>query len=436
MPQERHLDLIRQAVAGMMLTEGYGAEAYSPPKAVREGDDADVRPSFVQYIHDGNQFRPVGPIKLVKALQPFAYRIETFSGTPVFIKVRPRTDELYEFKNSAMTAVMEEIDQFWKLKPNFEKLGLLHHRGILVYGPPGTGKSAMMQQVAERMVQQGNVLFFAHGLGGLLAGLQAFHEIESTRRVVVVLEDLDEYLQWSERDLLQLLDGENSVDNVLFLASTNYVQKFPPRLLRPGRFDRKVFLNYPPIEGRRTYLQHKLKDTETAETIEDLAGKTDGMSFGHLRELVIAAYAFKESVEKVLRRLKGTGSRLPERPGRLTVTEGRVCFESRRRPQHPSKAREASQDLESPPRPKRRADRKEDRSGIDREVDELVQQGEAVPNGGEGKFQAWMKKVDATLERIAGLSSDDLPDKAYRDWFDAGMTPERAARKVLADEGF
>jgi SpoVK/Ycf46/Vps4 family AAA+-type ATPase len=225
-----------------------------------------------------------------------------------------------------MTAVMEEIDQFWTLKPNFDKLGLLHHRGILVYGPPGTGKSAMMQQVAERMVKQDNVLFFAHGLGGLMAGLQAFRDVEPTRKAVVVLEDLDEYLQWSERDLLQLLDGENSVDNVLFLASTNYIQKFPPRLLRPGRFDRKVFLGFPPIEGRRTYLQNKLKGTESAEAIEELAVKTDGMSFGHLRELVIAAFAFKEPIEKVLRRLKVTGGQIPERRGALTITEGRIRF--------------------------------------------------------------------------------------------------------------
>ena len=359
MARGQHLDLIRQAVAKMGLTEdgSCGGGACAPGVLVkRGGDEDDVRPSFVQYIHDGNQFRPVGPIELVKILQPFAYRIEAFSGTPVFIKVRPRTDELYEFRNSAMTSVMEEIDQFWELKPNFDKLGLLHHRGILVYGPPGTGKSAMMQQVAERMVRQGNVLFFAHGLGGLLAGLQAFRDVEPNRKAVIVLEDLDEYLQWSERDLLQLLDGENSVDNVLFLASTNYIQKFPPRLLRPGRFDRKVFLNYPPVEGRRTYLQHKLKDVETAEAIEELVGKTDGMSFGHLRELVIAAYAFKEPVEKVLRRLKDSGTRLPERPGQLMVSEGCVRFEGQERVRHPRRAQGYSQGPESPPRPMGLAD--------------------------------------------------------------------------------
>lgn len=50
-------------------------------------------------------------------------------------------------------------------------------------------------------------------------------------------------------------------------------------------------------------------------------------------------------------------------------------------------------------------------------------------------FEDWMKEVDASIAGIAGLSSDDLPDRCYRDMFDDETTPADAAREVLEEEG-
>jgi len=267
---------------------------------------------FFQYIKSGNEFQPVGPIKLVDRLDPYAYRILT---CPLrFQKEDISTDQLYMFEGSKMNAVMEEIKRFWTLKDNFEKLGLLHNRGILMYGPPGTGKTCLIKQVTEHMMSQGDVLIHARSLGPVLQGLPVLREVESSRRLVVVFEDMDEYIGYDERNMLQLLDGSSSVDNVLFLGTTNYIEKFPERLLRPGRFDKKVRIDYPPVEGRLVYLQHKLKGIEEEEKIQQLARQTKGFSFGHLRELVIAGYAFQEDVNEVIKRLGGTSyNMLPER---------------------------------------------------------------------------------------------------------------------------
>ena len=54
----------------------------------------------------------------------------------------------------------------------------------------------------------------------------------------------------------------------------------------------------------------------------------------------------------------------------------------------------------------------------------------------ESKFRAWKRKVDAVLTRTCGLSSSDLADQPYRDWFDDGVTPAQAAKMVLEEEGF
>lgn len=52
-----------------------------------------------------------------------------------------------------------------------------------------------------------------------------------------------------------------------------------------------------------------------------------------------------------------------------------------------------------------------------------------------GNFEAWMSRVDSVLERRIGLSSQDLSDCCYRDWYDCGMTPSEAATEVLQENG-
>lgn len=273
-----------------------------------------VKQTRVQYIQSENSYRPVGAINLVPKMQPGAYDISVDMQGPIFHLREAVTDELYMFENSKMTEVAREIKRFWTLKENFTKLGFLHNRGILMYGPPGTGKSSVIHQVAEAMSKQGDVMFVASQVGSVIECMTAFRDVEPERRVVVVLEDMDEYVGYSERSLLQLLDGQNSQTNVLYLGTTNYISKFPPRLLRPGRFDKKIEIGFPPVEGRRVYLQHKLKGIAEERMIEQLAQQTEGFSFGHLREMLLGVFAFQEPVDEVLERLRDINyQELPKR---------------------------------------------------------------------------------------------------------------------------
>jgi transposase-like protein len=269
---------------------------------------AEVEPlsqTYTQYIQSGNLFEPVGDIKLSPVLGRCAYRVVPTFGGVGFQRMMPKTDDLYFFENSPMAEVLGEIDKFWGLKGDYDKLGIIHSRGVMLYGPPASGKTSVMHQVAKMIVDRGDVVFYANHVGTLVDGLQGFREVEPDRKVVVVLEDADEYVEYQERQFLQLLDGEQSVDGVLYLASTNYIERFPPRLLRSGRFDKKVYIGPPPIEGRLAFLEKKLQPfNEKPEVIQHFAKETDGMSFGDLGELVTAVYALKEPAETVLNRLR------------------------------------------------------------------------------------------------------------------------------------
>lgn len=257
---------------------------------------------YVQWAKDEIGFTPLGRATLTPKLEPGTYRVETYPQLKL-IPTDSKTDELMVFRESAMNRVMTEINRFWELKPNFDKLGYLHNRGILLFGPPGTGKSSLLQQVSKEQTSKNEITLFSHGLAGLQAGLQCIRTVEPNRRLVVILEDIDGY-DYNERELLQLLDGENNINNVLYIATTNYKNKLSERLMRPGRFDKHVFIDYPDFNSRYTYLENKLKNIESPDKIKQITEKTQGFSFGHLKELIISSYAFKEDIDKTIQRLK------------------------------------------------------------------------------------------------------------------------------------
>lgn len=318
---------VRERLDAPLRIEESAAVALSTATEARHAPDDDpLRPlakAYTQYVHHGNVFKPSGPGVFTEHLGRSAYRVmPTMTGIE-FHRTRAQTDQLFRFPNSVMEHVLVEIDKFWNLAEDYAKFGIRHTRGILLEGGPGNGKSCLIQQVVEMMVQRGDVVFFARTIGAVKEGLKAFREVEATRPVVVVLEDADEFLKYDQREFLQLMDGDDSIPGVLYLATTNYLSQFPERLRRPGRFDKIVHVPPPPLEGRQAYLEHKLRDVEKAPEIQRLALATEGMSFGHLREFVIAVYLLKEAKADTLRRLRAqTG--IPDPGVHESVTEAVV----------------------------------------------------------------------------------------------------------------
>jgi hypothetical protein len=269
------------------------------------GEFEELEKSYIQYIKNGNTYSPVGDVTLVEKLGSCPFEIKMTMQGPVFERVKPSMDEVLVFENSPLNLVVKEIDRFWNRKESYDRLGLMHNRGILLYGPPGTGKSIALQQVVEMMAKRGDVVFFVKSPESIIEGMKAFRQVEPTRRVVIAFEEADEMCRYNERAMLRLMDGDAKVNGVLFLATTNYIDRLPDRMLRPGRFDKKVFVGPPAYEHRLQYLNHKLaKLGEKQDKIIEMAKKTEGLGFGHLRELIAGVYAIGDPVEEVLVRLR------------------------------------------------------------------------------------------------------------------------------------
>lgn len=266
----------------------------------------DRKVELVQYVDRGNDLTPAGRITLAPKLHAGVYEIfSSMDSGYYFSKQAMNTDSLLKFEDPIHTEILGEMDNFWKHKEKYEKKGFLHNRAVLMFGPPGSGKSCLIKLAVSDLINRGDVVFTGKNIYNLNGGLKTFREIEPERRCMAVLEDVDEM---GEHQLLQLLDGTDTADNILYLATTNYVNRLPPRVLRPGRFDRKIEVPYPPAAGRRAYLESKLKDENIPpEKMNKLVKATEGFSFGHLREFVAGVFIIGQPMQTVLKRLRGDG---------------------------------------------------------------------------------------------------------------------------------
>jgi len=257
---------------------------------------------LTQYTGSGNISRPTSFTK--GTLESGIYKIGSDMQGVFFERVSIKTDELLEFKDKRLQEILAEIEKFWGLGEKFKNYGFSWKRGVLLYGEPGTGKTCLLKQVMNKVVEQDDVAFIAKSPGTLVSGIKTFREVEPKRRVLAVLEDIDELARYNEHALLELFDGENQEDGVLYLATTNYIDKLPPRMLRAGRFDRKIKVYNPPFEGRLAYFQHKLGTNESAGSVKKLAQQTDGFSFSQLKELVVSVFCLGNDLQEAIRRIK------------------------------------------------------------------------------------------------------------------------------------
>lgn len=258
---------------------------------------------LVQYAKHGGGF--VATTSTIRNLKPGVYRIDIVNQVAVFMPHDVVTDNLLRLPDSKSDEVITEIERFWTLKERFQKFGFSHKRGFLLHGPPGSGKTSTIAVVMKQMVADGGIVILGNTHPHTLSGmLQDLREVEPERPLVVVLEDIDTIIeQYGESETLSILDGESSVANVVFLATTNYPENLDGRVTnRPSRFDKVVQIGMPNADARRVYIKSRGMDL-TDDDLERWVETTAGFSVAHIKELVISVYCFGNDLEAEAERL-------------------------------------------------------------------------------------------------------------------------------------
>ena len=235
------------------------------------------------------------------------------------------TDDLIDFPDSIFDKVEKEINYFWKLGSEFSSYGFLHKRGFLLYGPAGGGKSCLVSRICRNIIRDKGVVFiFERRPHEFLEGIALFRSVEPERQIVCVFEDIDTKIkEYGEASILSLLDGENQVNGVVNVATTNYPELLDRRIVsRPRRFDRIIKVDMPSADVRRIFFREKFK--LDGEDIEKWVAASDEFSFAALSEMVIGVKCLKNDFNEVVERLKNMRSK--KSPSSSDFEEEQVGF--------------------------------------------------------------------------------------------------------------
>lgn len=255
-----------------------------------------------------------GATQTYDALPPGLYKCGYSNNIgPILVQQKTETDNLLELPDDASGAVITEFTKFWTLREAFKERGFLHKRGFLLWGPPGSGKTSTLHILLKRLIEEheGVSLFIDNpDLAG--SCLHMVRQIEWHRPLIVVLEDIDALVErHGDHQYLALLDGEAQVDNIVFIATTNYPERLDRRFVdRPSRFDTIRYIGMPSAAARRAYLQAKEASLRGAE-LETWVNLSKGLSIAHLKEMIIANRCLGQPIEEVADRLTEMHDRQP-----------------------------------------------------------------------------------------------------------------------------
>jgi hypothetical protein len=264
-------------------------------------------------IISGNKYSPTIPT--TEKLAPGFY-------DPIYIpdvgicleKKKVNTDELFILPSPELDEIISDITKFWERRDVYKKYGLLHKRGILMYGKPGVGKSATIQLCTQYLIDKlGGVVVNVANMDQLehySSIIWKLRQIEPERPIIVIFEDIESIAgenAYTASMLLNILDGVKQIDNVVYLATTNYPEKLQDRITnRPSRFDRRYEVLEPNSEIREAYFRNKLSNDDLQNIdMTQWVKRTDGMSLAHLRELVISVIVMGNEFDETIDRLNG-----------------------------------------------------------------------------------------------------------------------------------
>ena len=202
---------------------------------------------------------------------------------------------------------LREIVDFLKSPRKFKELGARVPKGVLLVGPPGTGKTLLARAVAG----EAGVPFFS--ISGsdfveMYVGVGAsrvrdlFDQAKKNSPCIIFIDEIDavgrqrgaglggghDEREQTLNQLLVEMDGFGANEGVIMIAATNRPDILDPALMRPGRFDRQIVVNYPDIKGREEILKVHARGKPLAPDVElsTIAKSTAGFTGADLENLL------------------------------------------------------------------------------------------------------------------------------------------------------
>ncbi len=269
---------------------------------------------------DGNIFTPAHVCS--DELPSGLYEIKASQSIGIyFSRINISTESILKLPDSNSEKVVKGIADFWDQEEVFKKYQLTYKRGILLWGPPGSGKTCTIKLIIDDVIKRGGIALKFCNPELFSEGIKILRDIQPDTPIVVIMEDLDTTVEtYDESMIINILDGVDRIDKVIFLATTNYPEKLGQRIInRPSRFDRRYKIDYPSEEARKLYFNHLFDKAERKEyDLDKWVEDTKDMSLAHLRELFVAVVILKNPYEESIELLQLMRDSISDEDGKST----------------------------------------------------------------------------------------------------------------------
>jgi chaperone BCS1 len=247
--------------------------------------------------------------------------------------------------------LISDVERFKRDRTRYYRLGVPYHRGYLFYGPPGTGKTSMVSALAMHF-----------GMSIYLINLTEFNDKSLAHAVnhvspgsIILFEDIDcmksgrtrahrdssEVLEFGSpakdlsangegrevtlSGLLNVLDGFQAPDNVLFMMTSNHIEALDPALLRPGRIDYKLYFGNVADEQKIELYQRFFPNASTAEAKSFMLKHQSVKTMAEFQGLLLRADAHHQSpIESIVLRLSDDES-VPSDPANKAFSDETIA---------------------------------------------------------------------------------------------------------------
>lgn len=259
--------------------------------------DTKEKIQFLEY-KDGFMLSPKCVIG--ETLTPGVYEVNMVREGFFYRKKNLFVDDYVDIFNQELSDMVKEIGFFTESASLFEQFGVIHKRGVLLHGQPGVGKTAIFNQIMLTLTKKDYLVFLVDdpsNLIGTIEGLLELKKVLPSQPLAIFVEELDRFVNQAELEILQLLDGNNTMQPMLFFATTNNIEELSAAILRPSRIDLVIEVSSLSNEQRHSFLKAK---NLPLEDVDKWVKDTDGFTIAMLKELMLSVLVLKKDYVKVI----------------------------------------------------------------------------------------------------------------------------------------